>query len=130
MVYQALVLSACCGFRRIIEQFKQYGQQVDQVLATGGIAHKSPYIMQLCADLLNMPVQTVKSEQVCALGGAMSAAAAAGLFPDLSAAMTAMASGFDRVYTPDPDRIAVCDKLYRRYVRFAALVEAASAAEE
>ena len=85
--------------------------------------------MQLCADLLNMPVQTVKSEQVCALGGAMSAAAAAGLFPNLSDAMTAMASGFDRVYAPDPDRIAVCNKLYRRYVRFAALVETASAAE-
>ena len=129
MVYQALVLSACCGFRRIIEHFKQYGQQVDHVLATGGIAHRSPFIMQLCADLLNMPVRTVKSEQVCALGGAMSAAAAAGLFPNLSDAMTAMASGFDRVYAPDPDRITVCNKLYRRYVRFAALVEAASAAE-
>ncbi len=130
MVYQALVFSACCGFRRIVEQFRQYGQQVDQVLATGGIAHKSPYIMQLCADLLDMPVQTVKSEQICALGGAMSAAAAAGLFPGLPEAMAAMASGFDRVYTPDPGRIAVCGKLYRRYVRFAALVEAASTPEE
>ena len=126
MVYRALTEAACCGFRRIIERFREGGQQVEQVLATGGIAHKSPFIMQMCADLLDMPVQIVKSEQGCALGGAMNAAAASGVYPTLSEAMDAMASGFDGVYSPDPARVAIYEKIYRRYVKYAELIDRAS----
>ena len=125
-VYRALTESACCGFRRIIEQFKKHGRQIERILATGGIAHKSPFIMQTCADLLDMPLQVVKSRQVCALGGAMNAACAAGLYPSLPDAMESMASGFDRTYTPDPARSARCEKIYRRYIRYAGLLEAAA----
>ena len=125
MVYRALTESVCCGFRRIVDHFRLEGQEVERVIATGGIAHKSPYIMQLCADLLDLPVQTVQSEQVCALGGAMNAAAAAGLYRSLPEAMEAMASGFDRTYRPRPERIEACERTYQRYVKFADFTEAA-----
>ena len=122
MVYRALVEAACCGFRRIIDHFRAESQPVENVFATGGIAHKSPFVMQICADLLNMPIQIVRSEQVCALGGAMNAAAAAGLYPSLPEAMDSMSSGFDRIYSPVPAHTAVYEEIYRRYMKYARMV--------
>ena len=78
------------------------------------LGEKSPFIMQVMADVLNMPIQVAASEQACALGFAM-AAAAAGLNPDMGAALRAMDSGFETVYTADPANAEKFRALYRRY---------------
>ena len=127
MVYRALVRSACCGFRHIADRFREEGQPVVSVTAVGGIARKSPFIMQMCADLLNCPVSIVRSEQVCALGGAMNAAAAAGIYPTLPDAMRNMASEVEHIYRPDPVQAELCEKIYRRYLVWAKLAERADA---
>ena len=123
MVYRALTEAVCCGFRKIVDHFRNEGIQIEQVLATGGIAKKSPFIMQMCANLLNLPIQTVKSEQVCALGGAMNAATAAGIYKSLQEAMQAMASGYDQIYQPQSDQIEEYEKIYLRYIESAKLLE-------
>ncbi|MBO5762318.1 MAG: ribulokinase, partial [Lentisphaeria bacterium] len=64
-IYRALVESACCGARRIVERFRENGISVGSLIATGGISRKSPFTMQLCADLLNIPVKVAASDQVC-----------------------------------------------------------------
>ena len=79
--------------------------------------------MQICADLLNMPVKVAKSDQVCALGGAMFAAVAAQLHPSIEEAMQRMSSGLDRVYQPIPEQIAIYDNIYKRYQRHAKMLE-------
>ena len=71
--------------------------------------------MQTLADVLNMPIKIVKSEQACALGAAMCAATAAGVYPTMQAAQKAMSSGFDAVFYPNKDRVEVYKKLYAQY---------------
>ena len=123
MLYRALVESTVFGSRSIIEHFKNAGIEIKNIAAAGGISRKSPLVMQLCADILNMPVAVVKSEQTCALGSAIFAAAASGVFPDTQSAMAAMGAGIDMTYTPDPSASVIYNDLYKRYRETGAFLE-------
>ena len=61
--------------------------------------------------------------QACALGAAMCAATAAGIYPTMEAAQAAMSSGYDAVFYPNPDRVGVYEKLYEKYVKLSNFVE-------
>jgi L-ribulokinase len=78
--------------------------------------------MQILADVLNMSIQVPGSDQAVALGAAMFAAAAAGLYPDISAAQKALEAPIEKVYTPNPHRASVYDTLYGRYKTLGAFV--------
>ena len=123
MVYRALVESTCCGARRIVEHLQHQGLAVDSITGVGGISRKSPFVMQTCADLLQMPINVCASDQVCALGSAMFAASAAGIYPSLRTAMEKMSPSCDSVYTPDPGKKEVYDRIYDRYIRYADMLE-------
>lgn len=71
--------------------------------------------MQVLADVLDRPIKTVKTEQSCALGAAMYAAVAAGVYSSIEAAQQAMSSGFEREFCPRPDRADVYRVLFQRY---------------
>ena len=71
--------------------------------------------MQIYADVLGCGVHVCASDQACALGSAILAAAAAKLHPTLPEAMAAMAAPTQRTYLPDPGRSAVYDQLYAIY---------------
>lgn len=124
MVYRALAESTVFGARRIIEHYRAQGVEVNNVSAIGGIARKSAFIMQMCADVFNIPVKTSAADQACALGGAMFAAVAAQVYPDIFTAMDKMGAGYDKTYLPDPERAALYDKEYRRYIAFCEALEA------
>ncbi len=79
--------------------------------------------MQMMADVMNMPIRIHKSEQTCALGAAMFAATAAGLYKKVEEAMQAMGSGFDATYYPDPERAAVYARRYEKYKLTGAFIE-------
>ena len=79
--------------------------------------------MQTLANVLNMPIKVVKSEQACALGAAMCAAVAAGVYPTMEAAQAAMSSGYDAAYYPQADKVAVYLELYEKYVRLGGFAE-------
>lgn len=123
MVYRALVESTCCGARRIVEHLKGQSLALDSITGVGGISRKSPFVMQTCADLLQMPIQVCASDQVCALGSAMFAATAAGIYPTVEKAMEQMRPACDRVYMPDPAKKEVYDAIYQRYLRFSEALE-------
>ena len=123
MVFRALVEATAFGARRIADRFRQEGVNIDGVIAIGGIARKSGFVMQTCADVLNMPIQVAASDQCCALGAAMFAATAAGAYPDLETAMNKMKPGFDAVYRPIPENVAVYEQNYHRYLDLADAVE-------
>jgi L-ribulokinase len=82
----------------------------------GGVARKSPYIMQVMADVMNMPIRIHKSEQTCAAGAAMFAATAAGLYTKVEDAMNAMGQGFDAEYKPNASAAAIYTKRYKQYL--------------
>ena len=96
---------------------------VNSVLALGGIARKSPVVMQACADVMNRPIGVVASDQCCALGAGIFAAVAAGIHSDVKSAQTAMASSIERVFEPDAARVPVYEALYRRYRQWGETLE-------
>src|SRR5690606_33092540 len=107
------------------DRFENEGVAVQEIIATGGISKKSPYVMQVLADVLDRPIKTVKTEQACALGAAMYAAVVAGIHPDIDIAQQTMSPGFEHEYHPDPERVAVYRQLYHRYQQLADLHAAA-----
>ena len=54
---------------------------------------------------MDMPIRIHKSEQTCALGAAMFAATAAGIYDKVEDAMNAMGQGFDAEYYPDQENV-------------------------
>lgn len=122
-VYRALVESAAFGSRAIVERLRSEGVEVERVAAIGGVARKSPLVMQICADVLGMDISVSANDQSVALGGAMFAATAAGLYPDALAAQATMRAPVERVYQPDPVRRAVYDKIYLKYKALGAFAE-------
>ncbi len=114
-IFRALVEATCYGARAINERFESEGVPIQGVIGLGGVARKSPFIMQILADVLNRPIKITRSDQTCALGAAMFAAVAAGIHPTVSDAMDKMGAGFDQEYQPDPKRAKIYDSLYGKY---------------
>ena len=114
-LFKALVEGTAFGSRAITERLLDEGVSVERIYAVGGISKKSRFVMQTMCDVLKMPIKVVQSEQACALGAAMYAAVAAGLYPNIAEAQAAMSSGFSNEYLPDAERGKIYDALYARY---------------
>ena len=122
-IFRALVEATAFGAKRIVDRFIEEGVRIDGVIALGGVAKKSPLVMQIVADVLNKPIKVARSEQAVALGSAMAAAVVAGAHASIAEAQAAMGGGFETEYHPDPSRIELYARLYERYNRFGAFVE-------
>jgi len=114
-MFRALVEATCFGAKKIVDRFNDEGIPVKGLIGLGGVAKRSPFIMQMMADVMNMPIRIHKSEQTCALGAAMFAATAAGIYNKVEDAMNAMGQGFDTEYHPNPDNVSIHAKRYKRY---------------
>jgi L-ribulokinase len=122
-IFRALVEATAFGSLAIVEQFRREGVPVKSVIAQGGIARKSPFVMQVTADILGMPIRVVASDQACALGAGMLAAVAAGIYSTVAIAQRKMGSGFDMTFTPNRARAAQYRKLYARYAELGRSLE-------
>ena len=114
-IYRALLESIAFGNRRIIENFEEYGLKLNEIVACGGIAEKSPLTMQLLADTSGLRVSVPDSTQVPARGAALFGAVAAGAFPDIGSAIAATRPSIARSYAPDADAKAIYDRVYAIY---------------
>jgi ribulose kinase len=113
-VFRALYEATACGTRHILENAAAHGLRVDRVFVGGGGA-RSPFWLQIHADVLKRPIHLTRETESCALGSAMAAALAAGAFPDFAAAARAMVQ-IERVVEPNPANAGVYDALLDRYV--------------
>jgi L-ribulokinase len=114
-VYRALIEATAFGTRRIIDGFRDAGVPVESFVAAGGLV-KNAFLMQLYADVLDLEISVIGSDQGPALGSAIHAAVAAGAYPDVEGAAKAMGKVRPAVYTPNAEHRAVYDELYETYL--------------
>lgn len=122
-IFYSLVESTCFGARKIVERFQEEGVPIKGLIGVGGIAQKSPFVMQMLADVMQMPLKIHKSEQTCALGAAMFAATIAGIYPSVEQAMETMGPGFGQEYYPNTARKELFDSRYQLYNRLGDCLE-------
>lgn len=122
-IFKALVEATAFGSRMINERFISEGVRIDGVIALGGVAKKNQFVMQIVADVLNIPIKVANSDQACALGAAMAASVIAGIHKDIPAAQKAMGGGFDKEYKPNSVRAEKYNKLFLKYKKFGAFIE-------
>jgi L-ribulokinase len=122
-IFRALVEATAFGSKAINDRFIEEGVRIDGVIALGGVAKKSPFVMQVVADVLNMPIKVARSEQACALGSAMAAAVAAGVYANTFEAQKKMGSGIETEYHPIPENVEKYKVLYEKYKKFGKFIE-------
>ena len=122
-IFRALVEATAFGAKAIIDRFLAEGVRIDGVIALGGVAKKSEFVMQIVTDVLNMPVSVVRSEQTCALGSAMAASVVAGIHENFEEAQKAMGGGFEKEYHPRPEFVVMYGELYKKYLHLAESIE-------
>lgn len=116
LIYKSLVEATAFGARAFIEQFQNNGGHLQEVIAVGGISQKSPYVMQVLADVIGMPIKVIETREACALGVAMCASVVAGVYPDLNKAQENMKMKVSAVYTPNDRNHDHYCKEYQKYL--------------
>lgn len=114
-VFRSLAEATCFGAKSIVECFKDQNIPVKGIIGIGGVAKKSPYIMQMMADILEMPIRIHRFEHTCALGAAMFASVSAGIYSTVEGAMNAMGTGFEKEYKPNKKKQKMYREHYQQY---------------
>jgi L-ribulokinase len=123
-MFKALAEATCFGAKNIVDRFIAEGIPVKGIIGIGGVAKKSPFVMQMMSDVLGMPIRIHQFKHTCALGAAMFAAVVAEIYPTVEDAMTAMGSGFDTEYQPNPANKEYFDKRFAQYKSMGSYLEA------
>ncbi|MDD3839964.1 MAG: ribulokinase [Clostridia bacterium] len=118
-IYRALIEATAYGTRMIVDTFKQYGVDIKEAYACGGLPEKNKMLMQIYADVMNMEFKMSASSQTPALGAAMFGAVAAGKdrggYDTIFEAAKKMARLKDETIKPIPENVKMYDKLYQEY---------------
>jgi len=122
-IFRALVEATAFGSKAINDRFMAEGVRIDGVIALGGVAKKSAFVMQIVADVLDMPIKVARSEQACALGSAMAASVAAGVYANTSEAQKKMGGGIETEYHPIPENVEKYKVLYEKYKKLGKFIE-------
>jgi L-ribulokinase len=116
-IFRALVEATAFGSKAIVDRFTEEGIEIKEVIGLGGVAKKSPFVMQTLADVLNMPIKIAKTEQTCASGAAMFAAVAGGVYHKIEDAQKAMGKGIEKTFTPIKENVNRYTYLYKEYLK-------------
>lgn len=95
-VYEGVVF----GHKKHVERLLGSRKTPPEAVRLAGGAVHSPLWVQMFADILELPVETVEADELGALGAAMTAAVAAGDYENLTQAAKAMVR-MGKVYRPD-----------------------------
>ncbi|PZU81606.1 MAG: ribulokinase [Chryseobacterium sp.] len=114
-IFKALVNAICFGAKKIVDRFEEEGVKIEKVIGIGGVARKSPFIMQTLANVLNMPIVVAASDQAPALGAAIYAAVAAGIYPTVQEASQKMGSDFEAEYFPQVEKVEKYAEFMKQY---------------
>ncbi|GAA0361764.1 ribulokinase [Bacillus horti] len=120
-IYRALLEATAFGTKMIVDSFTNRGIDVKELYACGGLPQKNRLLMQIYADVTNLPIKLSASKQTPALGAAMFAAVAAGSegggYDSILEAAQNMARVQEDVILPIPENVMIYDKIYQEYKR-------------
>lgn len=122
-MFRALVEATAFGAKKIIDRFEEEGIDIKGVVALGGVAKKSPFVMQVLSDVLGVNIKVVHSNETCALGAAMCAAVVGGVYKTVPEAQKNMGNGFEKEYKPKKQNEQYYKKLYNKYSKLAGFIE-------
>ena len=112
-VFRALYEATACGTRHILEDAAAHG------LSRASLHRRRRCAvalwLQIHADILKKPVHLTRESESCALGSAMTAAVAAGVYRDFDEAARAMVA-IEKTVEPNPANAGVYDDLFGHYV--------------
>ncbi|MCM8762380.1 MAG: ribulokinase [Candidatus Omnitrophica bacterium] len=118
-LYRALMEATGFGARVIIERLEEYGVEIKEIVATGGIPDKNPLLMQIYADITGMTLKIASSSQTCAVGAAIFGAIAAGKnkggFESVGEAQKKICRFKKRTYKPNRKNKEIYDRHYLIY---------------
>lgn len=115
MFMKMLLESTAYGAKAIIECFEDGGIEIKKVMAIGGVARKSKLGMQILADVTNREIYVTKDDQAPAIGAAVFAAKAYGLYENVFEAQKAISAGIERVHKPIKENVKIYERLYKKY---------------
>jgi L-ribulokinase len=122
-IFRAIVEATAFGSKAIVDRFAREGVEIKGIIGLGGVAKKSPFVMQTLADVLNMPLKVARTEQTCAFGAAMFASVAAGVHAKVEDAQKAMGKGFEKEYQPIAANVKAYAAIYEKYAKLGAFTE-------
>lgn len=115
MFMKMLLESTAYGAKAIIECFEDGGIEIKKIMAIGGVARKSKLGMQILADVTNREIYVTKDDQAPAIGAAVFAAKAYGLYENVFEAQKAISAGIERVHKPIKENVKIYERLYKKY---------------
>ena len=110
---EAVMEGVAFGLRDALEIARALGLDLNSSKICGGGA-KSPLWRRIIANVLNLSLQRMETDEGPALGGAILATVAAGVYQDVSAACQAIVAKGQMEY-PDPVLVSLYEEKYRRY---------------
>lgn len=120
-IYRALIESTAYGHKKIVDTFNQNGVEINELYTCGGLPQKNRMLIQIYADVTNLPIRISKSNQTPALGSAMFGAVVAGKenggFESIHEAARVIPKLLDEVITPIPENVEIYSKIYAHYDR-------------
>jgi L-ribulokinase len=122
-IFKSLVEATAFGSKAILEHLENVGVKVTEVIGVGGISLKSPYVMQTLSNIMGVPIKVAAAQQAGALGVAMCAAVAAGIYSSLEQAQDEMGQGFLAEYEPEVVKQQKYKDLYNRYKKLGEYLE-------
>ena len=112
-IYRACMEGVAYEMRLNYDALAASGIHFTKLHATGGGA-KSKVWMQMKADILNLPILSLKTTDAGTVGSAMLTGVAVGVFRDLAEAAAVMVRQRE-TYLPDPKRHEQYMRIYERY---------------
>ena len=110
---QAVLEGVSFGLRDSLEVARSLGLKIERTKICGGGA-RSPLWKKMIANIMNMKVDVIESEEGPALGGAMLAAVGCGEYPDVETIAAKMVKVVDTV-EPDPELVAKYEERYQKF---------------
>ena len=114
-IYRALIEATAYGLKVIVEQYENSGIKINNICAPGGIAQKDEMMMQIYADVLDREIRIAGSTQAGALGSAIYASVAAGIYTDVKTAAEKLSKPDIKTYKPIKQNVKAYRLLYKEY---------------